>query len=90
MLYIIYNTASKLIVNTRLDLSSPAPSPAEFWMADYAKSHNVLASEYTIVVHPDNDAQVWIGRDKYDPDTQTIYADPNWVAPTPTPAEPTA
>jgi len=83
MLYIIYNNASKLIVNTRLDLSTPAPSPAEVWMADYVKSYNAVAAEHTIVVHPDNNAQVWVGRDKYDPDTQTIYPDPDWVPPPP-------
>ena len=86
MLYIIFNKQTQLIVNTRFDSSMPNPSPPEFWLEDFVNSHNAVAADHTIVVHPNGKAQVVLGRDKYDPDTQTIFADPNWVEPAPTPA----
>lgn len=91
MLYIIYNNQTNFIVSARLDLSTPAPAPAEYWFSDFVETHNAVSSEYTIIVHPDSNAKVILGRDMYNPDTRSIVADPNWVAPvsTPTPAEPT-
>lgn len=86
MLYVIYHNHTKFIAYTRLDLSTPAPLPAEAWFADFVDTQNVTAADYTIVVHPNNNAQILLGRDMYDPDTKTIVADPDWVAPTPTPA----
>jgi hypothetical protein len=94
MLYIIYHNHTKFIANMRVDLTTPTPAPAEVWFADFVDTHNVTAADYTIVVHPDSKAQVVLGRDMYDPNTKTIVADPNWVAPVSTyvpapPAEPT-
>jgi hypothetical protein len=86
MFYIIFNNQTKLIVSARFDNSTPNPSPPEFWMEDFVSTHDASAAEHTIVVHPNNNAQVVLGRDKYDPDTKTIFFDPNWVAPAPTPA----
>lgn len=81
MLYIIFNNQTKLIVSTRFDNSTPQPLPAEFWFNDFVNTRNVSASEYTIAVHPDSNAQVLLGRDKYDADTKTISVDPDWVMP---------
>lgn len=81
MLYIIFNNETKLIVSTRFDNSAPNPSPAEFWFEDFVISNNASADSYTIVVHHETNAKILLGRDKYDPNTQTIYPDPNWIAP---------
>ena len=81
MLYIIFNNETKFIVSTRLDNSAPYPSPAEFWFKDFVNSNNAQAEIHTIVIHHDNNAQILLGRDKYDADTQTISVDPNWIAP---------
>lgn len=89
MLYIVYHNQTKFITYTRLDLATPAPSPAEVWFADFVDNHNAVAAEHTIVVHPNNNVSILLGRDKYDPDTNTVFADPNWVAPVSTPVTPT-
>ena len=90
MFYIIYNTLSKYIIASCLDNSTPISGTLESRFSSHLKLNRLNVNEYKAVELPhDEDLEIVIGRDMFNEDTSTIYADPNWVAPTPEPTEPT-
>lgn len=84
MFYIIYNTSSKYIREARNDTSVPVITPIQSRLAEFAKSNKLNATDFSVVELPyDEDLVVCLGRDMFDAATNTVYPDPNWVAPAP-------
>jgi hypothetical protein len=88
MFYIIYDRATKHISECRNDMSTGAPTDTTVWLEQFAKNHGCNAADYRLVEIPYREFQLIIGKHIYNPSSQQIEQDPNWVAPPPPPSPP--
>lgn len=89
MFYIIYNTSTKFICAAGNDTSTPVSNTLQNIFASHIRLNRLNTNEFNVAeVQVDEGFEVVLGRDMFNADTSTIYADPNWVAPAP--SEPTA
>jgi len=85
MFTIAYNKQTKFILYWRYDDSTNLEKPtAQHHLSVYCDNNNLLVGDYEAVELPWNSkAKYIIGRDMFDDVNYQIYADPNWIEPTP-------
>ena len=90
MFSIAYNKQTKFILYWRYDdVVNVEKLTAQQHLSVYCNNNNLDANNYSATQVPWNPkAQYVIGRDMFNEIDNSIYVDPNWVEPTPTP-EPT-
>jgi hypothetical protein len=84
MFHIAYNKQTKFILYTFFNgsIGVEKPTPQQH-LSIFCDNNDLLVGDYETVELPCNPkAQYIIGRDKFDETDNTIYADPDWVAPT--------
>jgi len=87
MFIVIYNKQTKYIAQLRHDNSVGVEKPTpEFWLQEHCESQNLNSNNFAVAsISFDKKLQIVLGRDLFDETNNTIYADPDWVAPTPAP-----
>ena len=79
MFYIIYDRATKHISECRNDMSTGTSVDTTVWLEKFAANHGCNAADYCLVEIPYREFHLTIGKYIYNPSSQQIEQDPNWV-----------
>lgn len=86
MFIVIYNKQTKYISQLRHDCSTGDKPTPQWWLEDHCETSNLNINNFAVATIPfDKKLKIEIGRDCFDETNNTIYADPDWVAPVPRP-----